>query len=101
MTRHVADPPKPFRGTPAGRGDRHLGERHGRKRAVNVSLDETLVAEARALGVNLSQTLEDELRKKVQEEQSRRFQEQHRETFEAFNRFIEKHGLWIEEYREW
>lgn len=73
----------------------------GRKRAVNVTVDEIVLAEAKQLGVNLSQVLEDELKKRVTEERTRRFQEEHREAIEAHNRFIEKHGIWSAKYRSW
>ena len=73
----------------------------GRKRPVNVTVDEDVLAEAKQLGLNLSQVLEDELRKRVTEEKTRRWQEENREAFEAHNRFIEKHGIWSEKYRSW
>jgi antitoxin CcdA len=73
----------------------------GRKRAVNVTVDENVLAEAKQLGLNLSQVLEDELRKRVKEEKTRRFQEEHRDAIEAHNRFIEKHGIWSAKYRSW
>jgi antitoxin CcdA len=73
----------------------------GRKRAVNVTVDETVLAEAKQLGLNLSQILEEELRKRVVEEKTRRFQEEHREAIEAHNRFIEQHGIWSAKYRTW
>ena len=73
----------------------------GRKRAVNVTVDENVLAEAKQLGLNLSQVLEDELKKRVTEERTRRWQEEHREAFDAHNRFIEKHGIWSAKYRSW
>jgi antitoxin CcdA len=73
----------------------------GRKRAVNVTVDENVLAEAKQLRLNLSQVLEDELKKRVTEERTRRFQEEHREAIEAHNRFIEKHGIWSAKYRSW
>jgi antitoxin CcdA len=73
----------------------------GRKRAVNVTVDENVLAEAKQLGLNLSQVMEEELRKRVTEERTRRFQEEHREAFDAHNRFIEKHGIWSAKYRSW
>ena len=73
----------------------------GRKRAVNVTVDENVLAEAKQLGLNLSQVLEDELRKRMKEEKTRRFQEEHHEAIEAHNRFIEKHGIFGEEFRNW
>ena len=73
----------------------------GRKRAVNVTVDESVLAEAKQLGLNLSQVLEDELKKRVTEERTRRWQEEHREAIEAHNRFIEKQGSWSAKYRSW
>ncbi|MGA7674691.1 MAG: type II toxin-antitoxin system CcdA family antitoxin [Rhizomicrobium sp.] len=72
-----------------------------RKRATNVSIDMEILAEAKAMGINLSQTLEDELRKRVKEEKIRRWSEDNKEAIESHNRFIEKHGIWSEKYRSW
>lgn len=76
-------------------------QKRGPKKAVNVSVDAALLAEAKALGLNLSQTLEDELRRKVHDEKVRRFKEESREAIEAHNRFIEENGIWSEKYRQW
>jgi antitoxin CcdA len=73
----------------------------GRKRAVNVTVDENVLAEAKQLGLNLSRVMEEELRKRVTEERTRRWQEEHREAIEAHNRFIEKYGIFGEEFRNW
>ena len=73
----------------------------GRKRAVNVTVDEYVLADAKQLGMNLSQVLEDELRRRVKEEKNRRFDEEHREALEAHNTFIERHGIWSKKYRSW
>jgi len=72
-----------------------------RKRAANVSIDEEVLAQAKMLGLNLSQTLEDALRATVREEQIKRFKEESREAFESYNRFVAEHGLWGQEYRKW
>ena len=102
MAKHLSDPARPFR-----REEpfvvRHLGDRPkpGPKRAANVSIDAEILAEAKAMKINLSQTLEDELRKRVQDERVKRFQEEHREAIESHNRFIEKHGIWSKKYRSW
>src|SRR5262245_8627781 len=72
-----------------------------RKRAVNVTVDEDILAEAKQLGLNLSQVLNDELRRRVTEEKIRRFEAEHREAIEAHNRFIDKHGIFGEEFRNW
>jgi post-segregation antitoxin (ccd killing protein) len=43
-----------------------------------VTVDEHVLADAKQLGTNLSQVLEDELRKRVKEEKTRRWQEETR-----------------------
>ena len=73
----------------------------GRKRAVNVTVDEHVLADAKRFGLNLSKVLEDELRKRVTEEKTRRWQEEHKDVIDAHNRFIEKHGIFGEEFRNW
>jgi len=73
----------------------------GRKRAVNVTVDEDVLADARELRLNLSQILEDELRRRVTEEKTRRWQEEHREAIEAHNRFVDKHGIFGAKSRSW
>jgi antitoxin CcdA len=73
----------------------------GRKRAVNVTVDEHVLAEAKELGLNLSQILEEELRKRATEERTRRWRKENREALEDHNRFIEKHGIWSTKYRSW
>jgi antitoxin CcdA len=73
----------------------------GRKRAVNVTVAEDVLADAKRLKMNLSQVLEDELRKRVTEEKTRRWQEENREAIDAHNRFIDKHGIFGEEFRNW
>ena len=82
-----AEPPKPLK--------------PGLKRAVNVSVDAGVLDMAKGMNINLSQTLEDALRKRTQDERDRRFQDEHREAIEAHNRFIEKHGIWSKKYRSW
>jgi antitoxin CcdA len=63
------------------------------KRPVNLSIDRDLLQQARELKVNLSKALEERLVAIVREEKARRWQEENREAIEAYNRFIDKHGL--------
>jgi len=91
----LSDPPRQFRDTAAKSGKAAL------KRAVNVSVDANILDMAKAMNINLSQTLEDALRKRTQDERDRRFQDEHREAIEAHNRFIEKNGIWSKKYRSW
>jgi antitoxin CcdA len=71
------------------------------RRPTNLSLDPALVTEARALGLNVSRTVEDGLRKAVAEARSRRWLEENRAGFDAFASFVERHGVFNEDDREW
>jgi antitoxin CcdA len=91
-----SDDPRPWR-----QAEKRGPKKAVPKKAVNVSVDAALLAEAKSLGLNLSQTLEDELRRKVHDEKVRRFKEESREAIESYNRFIEENGIWSEKYRTW
>jgi antitoxin CcdA len=68
-------------------------ERSASKKAVNLTIDRELLQQARELKVNLSKALEERLAAIVREERARRWQEENREAIEAYNRFVDKHGL--------
>ena len=73
--------------------------RSATKRATNVSLAEDILTQAKALGINLSQTLEAQLEKLVREARAKQWAEENREAIESQNRWIEKHGLLSDHYR--
>ena len=93
MTKGFSDKTRPFR----------FGQKKkpARKRAANVSIDAEVLAEAKTMGINLSQTLEDELRKQVRQAKIDRWSEENKEAIDSYNRFIEEHGIWSEEYHSW
>jgi antitoxin CcdA len=88
---------KPFRHS----GHIGPGPKPGPKRAVNLTIDAEILAAAKAQGINLSQTLEDELRKRTQQARDAKFREENRKAIDSFNRFIEKNGIFGEEFRNW
>src|SRR5437762_158451 len=88
---------KPFRHS----GHIGPGPKPGPKRAVNLAIDAEILTAAKAQGVNLSQVLEEELRRLTKKAREAKWQEENREAFESHNRFIEKHGIWSEKYRSW
>ncbi|GAA0531343.1 antitoxin CcdA [Rhizomicrobium palustre] len=71
------------------------------KKAVNLSIDAEVLAAAKAMDINLSLTLEEELRRKLREENIRKFQDEHRAALEAHNDFIDQNGIWSEKFRNW
>ena len=105
MTKRILnDPKRPFKGAETPQHHGLIGPRPkpGPKRAVNVSVDAEILGIAKEMGVNLSQTLEDALRKLTEDERIRRWQEEHREVIESYNAYIARNGttteaLWEEE----
>ncbi|UZK65536.1 type II toxin-antitoxin system CcdA family antitoxin [Sphingomonas sp. M1-B02] len=72
----------------------------GKRKAVNISLDTGIVAFAREAGLNLSQVCEAAIREATRKEMTRRWQEENRERIDAWNAWIDEHGLPLAEYRQ-
>lgn len=70
------------------------------KRATNVTIDPALLAEARALNINLSATLEVSLREAVASQKTAQWLEENRTALLAYNDWIDQNGLPLEEYRQ-
>ena len=71
------------------------------KKAVNVTLDAELVAEAKEFGTNLSQVLEGAVREVHREKRWAKWRVENREATESMNAYVKKHGLWSKKYRVW
>jgi antitoxin CcdA len=69
------------------------------KKAVNLSINSDLLAQARALGVNLSGETEAHLAEVVRKERWRRWREENKAALEDHNRRIEEEGLWSDGLR--
>ena len=69
------------------------------RRPTNVTLPESLIAEAKALKINVSQACEAGLTAQVKAAREKKWLEENRGAIDAFNRYIEEHGLPLEEYR--
>lgn len=63
------------------------------RKPTNVSLDAEFVAEAKALGINLSQACEKGLVEAVKEARAALWQEENREAIESWNAWVEENGL--------
>ena len=70
-----------------------------RKVRVNLTLDEALVARAKAVGVNLSAVAEEAIRLQTRAEESRRWIEQNSSALEAKAKLVEEQGLWSDGLR--
>jgi antitoxin CcdA len=71
------------------------------RQATNVTLDPELLKEARELELNLSRVLEERLREVIAEERRRRWLAENDAAFRAYDRFVERNGIFNEEERDW
>lgn len=71
----------------------------GRKRATNVSLPEDLVAEARNLGINVSNACTKGLVADVKKAREDKWISENWEAIQSSNAWVEEHGLPLAEYR--
>ncbi|MBS0562194.1 MAG: type II toxin-antitoxin system CcdA family antitoxin [Proteobacteria bacterium] len=70
------------------------------RKATNVTLPETLLQEARTLGINLSQACERGLLAAVAEQRRTRWLEENRHAIDAWNEHVEKHGVPLAAFRQ-
>jgi antitoxin CcdA len=70
------------------------------KKATNLSVNSDLLIKSRALGINLSATLEQALQQKLAEASADKWASRNRRAIRAYNDFVEEHGCFGEEYRE-
>ncbi len=66
---------------------------------VNLTLEERVTAEARALGVNMSRIAEAAIAEAVRAERNRHWREANRERLEAYAREVEGEGLPLARFR--
>ncbi len=70
------------------------------RRATNVTLPEPLLREARALNINLSQACERGLAAEVAAARQAAWLRDNRASIDAWNAFVEEHGLPLAEHRQ-
>ncbi|MEM7430141.1 MAG: type II toxin-antitoxin system CcdA family antitoxin [Pseudomonadota bacterium] len=70
------------------------------KKPTNLSIDQSLLGEARSFGVNLSQAAEAGLRQAVAKAKSEAWKQENAEAIASSNEWVNKHGLPLEKYRQ-
>lgn len=70
------------------------------RRATNVTLPETLLREAREMGINLSQACERGLAAEVANARRQRWLEENRDAMVAWNDHVAEHGLPLAAFRQ-
>lgn len=79
---------------------KHIRRRPARKAPTNLSLRIDLVQRAKALGLNLSEVVESALDKAIREAEQARWLAENEKAIEYYNAFVEEHGLFGEEFRQ-
>lgn len=69
------------------------------KKSTNVSLAESLLAEAKDLGINISQAAEAGLARAVADRRAEVWLEVNAEAIASSNEYVEKHGLPLPQFR--
>ena len=69
------------------------------KKPTNLSLNSDLLKKTKLLNINLSATLEQALRTKLAEKEAESWVSNNKMAIKAYNNFVEKNGLFGDEYR--
>ncbi len=72
----------------------------GPKKATNLSLNEDLLVEAKARGINLSKAAERGLIETIAEQRAAEWLTENKDAIESSNDYVEKHGLPLARYRQ-
>lgn len=77
----------------------HFDEAAVGKKRTNLSLDSALLQEAKALGINLSQSAENGIAEAVKHYKKDLWLEENADAIASSNDYVEKHGLPLAKYR--
>ena len=70
------------------------------RKPTNLSLDSTLLTEAKALKVNLSRAAEQGVRTAVAAAKAEQWTAENASALESSNSYVEKHGLSLDRFRQ-
>ena len=76
-----------------------MGYQESRKKAANLSLDQELLKDAKALGVNVSAAAQKGVEAAVKQAKAEAWLRENRANIEASNKWVEENGLPLEKYR--
>lgn len=71
------------------------------KTAVNLSISDAILNEARALKLNLSKVFEEGLREHLKHRRAEKWKEENKEAIRAYNERLEREGLWHKGLTAW
>jgi antitoxin CcdA len=70
------------------------------KKATNLSVNSDLLSKSRAIGINLSATLEQALQAKLAQASAENWRKDNRKAIRVYNDFVEENGCFGTEYQE-
>ena len=79
---------------------KHDAISRGRRQSVNLSLNRSLVEDAKALGMNLSRACDDALAAAIKVEREARWKIENADAVKSFNEYVEKNGIPLSQYRQ-
>jgi len=74
-------------------------DKTARKKATSLTINSDLLQQAKDLGINISNCLEQTLEEKVKEEKTKNWQEKNKEAIEEYNKHIADNGLFSDHVR--
>jgi antitoxin CcdA len=69
------------------------------KKATNLSINSDLLKRTRSININLSATLERALKEQLAKAEAEKWKKENKNAIKAYNEFIEEHGCFSDEYR--
>jgi len=69
------------------------------KKAINLSVNSDLLKKTKALGINLSATLELALKEKLAKSEAKKWLDENKKAISAYNDFVDEQGNFGDEYR--
>lgn len=69
------------------------------KKPTNLSIRSDLLEQARALDINLSAEMEKHLTEVIRQRHAEQWLQDNRAAIEAYNRYVEKNGVWSDGLR--
>lgn len=70
------------------------------RKPTNLSLDQSLLADAKSMEINLSRAAEDGIRQAVAETKTARWRSENAAAIDSSNEFVEKNGLPLSKLRQ-
>ncbi|MGL6159494.1 type II toxin-antitoxin system CcdA family antitoxin [Microbulbifer sp.] len=69
------------------------------KKATNLSINSDLLVKSRSMHINLSATLEQALTQELAKREAERWRNEHKAAIKAYNEFVNEHGGFGDEFR--